>query len=137
VRQEYADLDAVNHAKLVRSGNVTPLELLEAAIARIEALNPVSNAVITFPRGEAAVDSEIDVVVVRPDSIDENDEDWATAFESWRYDARAITGNSVEVVEASLSEARSKLRGAWPHVRRDGATIFGLSLDQISESVHV
>jgi predicted nucleotidyltransferase len=93
----------------------------------------------SFPRGEAAVDSDIDVVVVRPDAIDEDDEDWATALESWRDEARAITGNYVEVVEVSLSEARSKLRGVtefWRNVRRDGVTVHGLSLDQIAESVH-
>lgn len=47
MHDEYADLDAVDQAKLVRSGSVTPLELVEAAISRIEALNPVLNAVIT------------------------------------------------------------------------------------------
>jgi amidase len=47
VQDEYADLDAYDQAKLVRSGDVTPLELVEAAIARIEALNPALNAVIT------------------------------------------------------------------------------------------
>ena len=47
MHDEYAALDAVDQAELVRSGNVTPLELVEAAIARIEALNPVLNAVVT------------------------------------------------------------------------------------------
>ena len=78
-------------------------------------------------------------VVVRPDSIDEDDEDWATALESWRDEARAITGNSVEVVEVSLSEAGPKLRGRtdfWRNVRRDGVTVHGLGIDQIAESVH-
>ena len=77
--------------------------------------------------------------MVRPDAIDEDDEDWATALESWRDEARAITGNYVEVVEVSLSEARSKLRGVtefWRNVRRDGVTVHGLSVDQIAESVH-
>ena len=39
-------LDATAQAELVRSGAVTPLELVDAAIARIEALNPQLNAVI-------------------------------------------------------------------------------------------
>lgn len=93
----------------------------------------------SFARGEADVDSDVDVIVVRPDSIDEDDEDWATALESWRNDARAITGNSVEVVEVSLGEAGSKLRGRsdfWRNVRRDGVNVHGLSIDQIAETVH-
>ncbi len=38
--------DAVALADLVRSGEVSPLELVDAAIARIEAVNPALNAVI-------------------------------------------------------------------------------------------
>jgi amidase len=40
-------LDASAQAALVREGHVTPRELLDAAIARIEQLNPAINAVIT------------------------------------------------------------------------------------------
>ncbi|MDH3706041.1 MAG: amidase [Acidimicrobiia bacterium] len=47
------DLDAVGQAALVASGAVSPLELVDAAIARIEARNPALNAVI-HPRFEAA-----------------------------------------------------------------------------------
>jgi amidase len=39
-------LDATGQAELVRSGQVTALELLEAAIERIETLDPVVNAVV-------------------------------------------------------------------------------------------
>lgn len=42
----YAPLDATAQAALVRQGDVTPLELVDAAIARIERLNPTLNAVI-------------------------------------------------------------------------------------------
>jgi amidase len=40
------DLDAVSQADLVRSGQVSPKELVEASIARIEQVDPVLNAVI-------------------------------------------------------------------------------------------
>ena len=39
-------LDATGQAELVRSGDASPLELIDAAIERIEALNPALNAVI-------------------------------------------------------------------------------------------
>lgn len=47
VKDEYAGLDAVDQARLIRRGEVSPLDLVEAAIARVEALNPALNAVIT------------------------------------------------------------------------------------------
>jgi amidase len=42
----YTDYDAMGLAELVRSGQVTPLELVESAITRIEQVNPSLNAVI-------------------------------------------------------------------------------------------
>jgi amidase len=43
---DFAWMDATAQAELVRSGQATPAELVEAAIARIEKLNPELNAVI-------------------------------------------------------------------------------------------
>src|SRR5580698_5561194 len=47
MKDEVANLDATDQAELVRRGAVSPLELVEAAIARIEKINPQLNAVIT------------------------------------------------------------------------------------------
>ncbi|MGH9035278.1 MAG: amidase, partial [Acidimicrobiia bacterium] len=47
------DLDATGLAELVRSGKASPTELVDAAIARIEAVNPALNAVI-HPRFDLA-----------------------------------------------------------------------------------
>ena len=44
--QELAAMDATAQAELVRSGEVSPAELVDAAIERVEALNPEINAVI-------------------------------------------------------------------------------------------
>jgi amidase len=44
---EFAALDATAQAELVRRKEVTPRELVDAAIARIDALNPTLNAVIS------------------------------------------------------------------------------------------
>jgi amidase len=43
----FAHLDALGQAALVRRGEVTPLELVEAAIRRVQRLNPRLNAVVT------------------------------------------------------------------------------------------
>ena len=51
---EMAALDAVAQAELVRRGEVSPGELVEWAIERIEKLNPTLNAVI-MPMYEQAL----------------------------------------------------------------------------------
>jgi amidase len=55
-------LDATAQAELVRSGQVTPAELVDAAIERIEASNGVLNAVITplFEKARAAAADRTD-----------------------------------------------------------------------------
>ncbi|MBI3784197.1 MAG: amidase [Deltaproteobacteria bacterium] len=52
----FADLDATAQAELIRRRAATPLELVDAAIARIEKLNPQLNAVIIplFEKARAA-----------------------------------------------------------------------------------
>ncbi|TIO67753.1 amidase [Mesorhizobium sp.] len=44
--QEYAELDAVALSMLVKSGEIPAIEVTEAAIAAIEALNPTLNALV-------------------------------------------------------------------------------------------
>jgi amidase len=43
----FASLDATEQARLVRQRKVKPIELVDAAIARIERINPAINAVVT------------------------------------------------------------------------------------------
>jgi amidase len=59
--EELATLDATAQAELIRSGEASPRELVEAAIARIEALNPELNAVIhtLFDEALAEADGEL------------------------------------------------------------------------------
>src|SRR5688572_29490544 len=52
---ELNDLDATAQADLVRTGEVSPTELVEDAIARVEKLNPELNAVI-HPLFDKALD---------------------------------------------------------------------------------
>src|SRR6202011_1691723 len=47
VSEDLSLLDATAQAELVRTGQVSAAELVTAAIERIEALNPVLNAVVT------------------------------------------------------------------------------------------
>src|SRR6187399_432716 len=53
---ELTALDATAQAELVRRGEVTAAELVEAAIRRAETVNPALNAIVT-PLYEAALDA--------------------------------------------------------------------------------
>ena len=57
----FAHLDATAQADLVRRGEATPLELVDAAIARVERLNPQLNAVIheRFERARAEATGDL------------------------------------------------------------------------------
>ena len=107
-------------------------------IARFSAsLPPPPASVIvfgSFARREAGTDSDIDLVVVRPADIDEDDEGWADSLEGWRGDIRRLTGNAVEVLEVSTAEAAAKAAGRsrlWADIRRDGRVVHGLGLDEL------
>jgi amidase len=50
---DLAELDLLGQAELLRAGEVSPTELVDAALARAERLNPTINAII-HPRPEAA-----------------------------------------------------------------------------------
>lgn len=47
MREGPSALNATDAIKLIRQGELTPEELLESCIARIEQLDPVVNAMIT------------------------------------------------------------------------------------------
>lgn len=88
----------------------------------------------SFARREAGADSDIDVVVVRPAEIDEDDDTWIELLEAWRRDVRRLTGNPVEVLEVSAAEAPAKVAGRsqiWADIRRDGRAVHGLDIDQL------
>ncbi len=58
---EFRDLDATAQAEIVRRGDATPLELVDAAIERIERVNPTLNAVVTpmFEQAREAAKGEL------------------------------------------------------------------------------
>ena len=131
--------------------NVAAQVLLELASARdiaVERMSiaarelphpPVSVIVFgSFARREADKHSDIDVVMVRPDDIDEEDDNWSDGVEQWRERVRAFTGNSVEVIEVGRAEASEKLASAsslWRDIARDGIVVHGATLNDLREQV--
>ncbi len=117
----------------------------DAALSRIGAaanslpLSPVTIIVFgSFARGEADEQSDVDVVVVRPDDVADDDDVWASAVERWRNEARAITGNRVQVLEVGHTEVRTRLASdttLWRDVMRDGIAVHGLAIDELLDRV--
>ena len=64
---DFADYDAIGQAELVRDGQVTSSELVDAAIERIERLNPLLNAVVAPLFEEARAQAARPLA--RPDSV--------------------------------------------------------------------
>ena len=58
---EYADFDRLALAHLVRQRELTPMELVDAAIARVEELNPRLNAVIFSAYDQARQRAKMDL----------------------------------------------------------------------------
>ena len=89
----------------------------------------------SFARGEAQVESDIDVVVVRPGWVAADDENWEHSVNQLRDRVRTITGNRVEILEVGEGEVAVKLSGraqVWRDVRREGIEVHGASIEELS-----
>jgi len=105
-------------------------------------IRPVPVSVIaygSFARGDGDVGSDIDVIIVRPPGIDEDDEQWLRTTERWRMTVSRLSGNVVEVLEADSLDVETKLASKsslWSDVRRDGIVLFGSAIDELLSGVH-
>jgi DNA-binding transcriptional ArsR family regulator len=114
----------------------TVLDESGEAAARLSA-PPISIVVFgSFARGEADGESDIDVLVVRPLGVDEEDPTWRQGVDRWREHVGRLSGNPVEVIEISEDEAPRSLGGRkplWADIQRDGILLFGTPLAELKE----
>lgn len=85
--------------------------------------------------GEAEAGSDVDVLVVRPDAVDEDDDSWHDAVERFRASARELTGNPVSVLEVSQAHLSDRLRSGeplWRDIAEHGIVIHGPPLPAIA-----
>jgi predicted nucleotidyltransferase len=115
------------------------LDQIGAAAAALPA-PPVSVIVFgSFARSEATSDSDLDIVVVRPDELEEDDATWTALIDDWRDHVRAVAGNAVEILEVNRAEAGAKLGSRstlWREIARDGVVAHGLPVDELREPAH-
>lgn len=108
-------------------------ELASAADQRLAARSVVVFG--SFARGEASAASDLDIVVVRPAGVTEDDDRWGAAVEDWRQWVRALSGNNVEVIEVGEDEV-PRLLGAgsplWSDVLDEGILVAGVPLIELT-----
>jgi DNA-binding transcriptional ArsR family regulator len=104
-------------------------------------IRPVPVSVIafgSFARGDSELDSDIDVIIVRPSDTDPDDDRWTETIERWRTGVSRVAGNTVQILDVGATEIAAKLSGGaqlWLDVHRDGQVVFGRSLDELADPV--
>lgn len=127
-------------ADMVRELGSASTHVTTALERAARAWAPAPAAVVcfgSFARGEADADSDIDVLVVRPDAVGENDDEWAAAVERWTADARTASGNPVRLLEVAETELRDHLdepRGVWRSIVDEGVSVLGPALSRMGVS---
>jgi hypothetical protein len=143
---EREDIPPAAHFRLVRDHVAAqPLldllatgERLLAQVAKTAAkIRPAPVSVVVFgslARGEARVDSDIDVLIVRSSEVAADDSGWRDAVASWTVGVERASGNAVNLLEVDQAEARRLLRsvrGVWSSIRREGLGVLGLTVDEL------
>lgn len=112
----------------------TVLEELKASASRL-AVQPVSVIAFgSFARGEGDRSSDIDVLLIRPSEVGEDDAQWRASIGGWTEWVRRLSGNPVELLEVGLDEASVKLRSKkqlWSDIQRDGIVVHGQSIEDL------
>jgi predicted nucleotidyltransferase len=110
------------------------LEELKMTAGRL-GVAPVSVIVYgSFARGEADRSSDLDILLIRPPGIGEDDPEWRAAIDEWLEGAHRLTGNSVELLEVTAEEMSAKLRSKkqlWRDIQREGVVVHGRTIQAL------
>lgn len=77
--------------------------------------------------GEHTSDSDIDVIIVRPADVDEDDEDWADDLVELRTAVNRWTGNRCDMIEYSRSEVDDAFEDGDPFITGVGRRMVVLA----------
>jgi predicted nucleotidyltransferase len=113
------------------------MTVLEELGRRAAILEPQPVTVVVYgslARADSRPDSDIDLLVVRPDGI-ADDGPWHDQLERWRHQAVELSGNPVELLVVDRHTAQRHLRSRrplWAAIRRDGIVLHGASLTDLA-----
>lgn len=88
----------------------------------------------SFARGDDAAGSDVDVVVVRPNSIDEEDTAWSDSIAGWQALIRRVSGNALNLIEVAEDEVPHLVksrRPLWQAIRREGTALLGRPIEEL------
>lgn len=87
-------------------------------------------------RGEGGVESDIDLFVVRPEDVDEEDPGWRAQLAELERAGTSWTGNHVAVAEvgvAGVARLRDEEAPIVASLRVDAVTLSGLDVSELFE----
>lgn len=128
---------------------VQGLELLQGALPTVErliqatieewAVAPASLVLFgSAARRDGDVDSDVDLLLVRPDDVGPDDESWSDQRHELVRTIERWTGNTVQIVELSESELDEAVERDEPlvsEIRADGVVLAGRGLDDAGVGV--
>ena len=91
----------------------------------------------SFSRGDDDARSDVDMVVVRPSTVDEDDWTWAESIARWETYVRRISGNApniIEVGECEVPKLIKSRRPLWQAIGREGIALQGKPLADIGSA---
>lgn len=85
----------------------------------------------SFARGTAGIDSDMDILVVRPSTVKADDPSWQDSLAEWLDDCAELVGNPVaEIVIGREELTRHRDEPLWVAIRDEGIVISGQPLEE-------
>jgi len=123
-------------AELATLPDIVPKRLAEMAAI----IKPAPASLIlfgSFARGQATDESDIDVLVVRPNGVASDDATWTQTVGEWSDMAARMAGNPVNLLvvsEAELPQLAKRKRSVWAGIAREGVTLAGADVRQLGSA---
>lgn len=111
---------------------------LDALCRRADTLQPAAASVVLYgsmATGEADASSDIDILIVRADDVDPDDDRWIDAIDRLRVDGRRLSGNPLSILEVSEGELRRRVKSRaplWRDIAQHGILLAGRPLAELS-----
>ncbi len=87
-------------------------------------------------RADGDTDSDIDIFLLRPRGVDEEDETWQRQTDELSFSVAAWTGNPVSLIEFSDERVLTMPENALAPMLDDGILLWGVAVSELIERSH-